>query len=106
MQSIYQHGVKNFWVHNTGPLGCLPLKLAMANRKITEFDPHGCIQHLNKAAKAFNHQLLLLCDQLRFEMKNVVIVYVDIYAIKYHVIDESAYYGTYSSIYVHTRVMI
>ncbi|PON61784.1 SGNH hydrolase-type esterase domain containing protein [Parasponia andersonii] len=26
--SIYQHGGKHFWVHTTGPLGCLPQKVS------------------------------------------------------------------------------
>ncbi|PON61785.1 SGNH hydrolase-type esterase domain containing protein [Parasponia andersonii] len=58
-----------------------------------ELDRYGCIKHLNEAAKAFNHQLRLLCIQLRSELKNAVIVYVDIYGIKFHFIANTPYYG-------------
>lgn len=96
-QSIYQNGGKKFWVHNTGPLGCLPQKLATAAYETANaFDGHGCLKSLNDAAKAFNNQLRALCKQLGSKMRNAVVVYVDIYAIKYHLITNSADYGTYA----------
>ncbi|CAK9166733.1 unnamed protein product [Ilex paraguariensis] len=93
--SLYQHGGKNFWVHNTGPLGCLPQKLATSNENARIFDKHGCLQSLNEGAQLFNEKLRELCEQLRSEMKNATIVYVDVYAIKYDLIAHSAIYGEY-----------
>jgi phospholipase/lecithinase/hemolysin len=80
-------------VHNTGPLGCFPQQLATRGTNATDFDHYGCLESLNNAAKAFNKQLQALCEDLRSEMKNATIVYVDIYAIKYHLIANSADYG-------------
>lgn len=37
IQTIYKHGGQNFWVHNTGPLGCLPQKLATATKNASDF---------------------------------------------------------------------
>ena len=54
IQSIYQHGGKNFWVHNTGPLGCLPQQLATTATGDSDFDKHGCLNSLNNAAISFN----------------------------------------------------
>ncbi|KAJ6338636.1 hypothetical protein OIU76_008160 [Salix suchowensis] len=83
MQNIYQHGGRNFWIHNTGPLGCLPQKLATFDKKGSDFDQHGCLKALNDAAKQFNDQLRLLCEELRSELKNSTIVYVDMFSIKF-----------------------
>ncbi|KAJ0054333.1 hypothetical protein Pint_00811 [Pistacia integerrima] len=94
ISSIYQQGGKNFWVHNTGPLGCLPQKLATTAKKASDhLDEDGCIQSLNNAANAFNTQLSVLCEKLRSEMKNATIVYVDIYAIKLDLIANFTKYG-------------
>ncbi|KAK0581132.1 hypothetical protein LWI29_010341 [Acer saccharum] len=94
--NTYQHGGKKFWVHNTGPLGCLPQKLATATKNASDFDEHGCIKSFNDAAKTFNEQLRVMCEELRSQMKDATIVYVDIFAIKYDLITNSAKYGTIS----------
>ncbi|KAJ8753095.1 hypothetical protein K2173_013467 [Erythroxylum novogranatense] len=80
-----------FWIHNTGPLGCLPQKLALIKQK--DLDPHGCILHYNNAAKLFNEGLLKTCQKLRSELTDATIVYVDIYSIKYDLIAISSKYG-------------
>ncbi|KAK4848192.1 hypothetical protein QYF36_010195 [Acer negundo] len=91
--NTYQHGGKKIWVHNTGPLGCLPQKLATAAKNASDFDDHGCIKSFNDAAKTFNEQLQVMCEELRSQMKDATIVYVDIFAIKYDLITNSAKYG-------------
>ncbi|PON88735.1 Lipase [Trema orientale] len=93
--NLYQNGGKNFWIHNTGPLGCLPQILATIGQNFTgdQYDNCGCIQSLNNAAKEFNKQLYVLCEELRSEMKDATIVYVDIYSIKYGVITNPSIYG-------------
>ncbi|KAM7521381.1 hypothetical protein LguiA_011283 [Lonicera macranthoides] len=93
--SLYQHGGKNFWVHGTGPLGCLPQKLATRSKSNngSDFDENGCLLSLNEGAKAFNDRLSTLCELLRSEMKNATIVYADVYAIKYDLIANSTTYG-------------
>lgn len=94
LEYIYQHGGIYFWVHNTGPLGCLPQKLAGTASNAGNFDDHGCLKFLSDAAKAFNKQLHTLCEEHRSQMGRAIIVYVDIYAIKYDLIANSAKYGT------------
>ncbi|KAI3449358.1 hypothetical protein Pfo_006023 [Paulownia fortunei] len=93
MWGIYLLGGNKFWVHNTGPLGCLPEKLATRKTNATDLDQYGCIKSLNEGAKAFNARLNALCQELRFQMKNSTIVYVDMYSIKYNLIANSASYG-------------
>ncbi|PIN10729.1 Alpha-L-fucosidase [Handroanthus impetiginosus] len=93
--AIYQHGGRNFWVHNTGPLGCLPRELALRKNNIKgrDLDEYGCLKSLNKGAKIFNTKLKALCEELRSKLENSTIVYVDIYSIKYDLIANSKSYG-------------
>ncbi|KAL5582698.1 hypothetical protein UlMin_015140 [Ulmus minor] len=91
IKALYEQGGRKFWVHNTGPLGCLPQKLSMVEKK--DLDQFGCISSYNEAAKLFNGGLLHLCQELRLELKDANIVYVDIYSIKYDLIANSSKYG-------------
>lgn len=93
IKSIHDNGGRKFWVHNTGPLGCLPQKLWLVKPSSKELDPHGCISSYNSAANLFNEGLRHLCAQLRSEMKDATIIYVDIYAIKYDLIANASKYG-------------
>lgn len=93
MQTLYDEGGRNFWVHNTGPLGCLPQKLSLVQKK--DLDSYGCISSYNSAARLFNEGLRLLCQEMRSELKDANIVYVDIYAIKYDLIANSTKYGKF-----------
>ncbi|KAI6674513.1 hypothetical protein NL676_002419 [Syzygium grande] len=89
---------KNFWVDNTGPLGCLPQKLATTTHNASDTDEHGCLKSLNDAAQVFNRQLQSLCEELRSQLKNATIVYVDVFAIKYDLIANYAEHGFESSL--------
>ncbi|KAL2469053.1 GDSL esterase/lipase [Forsythia ovata] len=93
IKEIYSQGGRKFWVHNTGPLGCLPQKLAQVKHTSNDLDPFGCISSYNAVANLFNGGLRHLCQELRSEIKDVTIVYVDIYAIKYDLIANSSKYG-------------
>ncbi|CAN8305766.1 unnamed protein product [Cochlearia groenlandica] len=91
IKTLYNEGGRNFWVHNTGPLGCLPQKLSVV--KTNNYDKHGCLASYNAAAKLFNEGLNHMCRELRTELREANIVYVDIYAIKYDLIANSNNYG-------------
>ncbi|KAJ4956414.1 hypothetical protein NE237_013197 [Protea cynaroides] len=93
VKTIYEQGGKNFWIHNTGPLGCLPQKLSLVPTTTEDFDPHGCIRSYNDVAQLFNRDLRVLCEEMRSEMAKATIVYVDIYSIKYDLIANSTKYG-------------
>nr|GMD92737.1 GDSL esterase/lipase LIP-4-like [Ipomoea batatas] len=95
IRTMYDVGGRKFWVHNTGPAGCLPLKLA--THKVgdpqAEFDKAGCLKSLNELAQEFNSQLHKLCEDLRAQLPNTTVVYVDMYTIKYDLISNSPLYG-------------
>ncbi|URD79173.1 hypothetical protein MUK42_18693 [Musa troglodytarum] len=92
-RELRPQGGRQFWIYNTGPLGCLPQKLALLKKDDSELDPLGCLADLNSAAKAFNAGLSELCDLLRSEFKNATIVYTDVYAIKQDLIANHTKYG-------------
>lgn len=92
MQALYDQGGRNFWLHNTGPLGCLPQKLSLVKK---DLDQYGCISSYNDAAKLFNEELRRVSLKMRSEMKDAKIVYVDIFSIKYDLIANHTKYGNY-----------
>ncbi|CAN6884340.1 unnamed protein product [Brassica oleracea] len=91
IKTLYDEGGRKFWVHNTGPLGCLPQKLSMVHSEA--LDKHGCLSSYNSAAKLFNEGLDHMCRELRTELRDADIVYVDIYTIKYDLIANSTNHG-------------
>lgn len=93
VNAIYKEGGKKFWIHNTGPLGCLPQKLSLVQKNARDIDPYGCIASYNNAARLFNEALKHLCQEMRSELNDATIVYVDVYAIKYDLIANSTSYG-------------
>lgn len=94
---MHEQGGRKFWVHNTGPLGCLPQKLSMVPNKPSDLDTYGCLSAYNDAAKLFNKALNDLCEELRSQLKAATIVYVDIFSIKYDLIANHTKYGKHKS---------
>ncbi|XP_044477328.1 GDSL esterase/lipase At1g09390 [Mangifera indica] len=88
---LYDQGGRKFWIHNTGPLGCLPQKLSLV--KNNALDHYGCISSYNDAARLFNEGLRHLCQEMRSKLNGATIVYVDIFSIKYDLIANSTKYG-------------
>ncbi|OAY70572.1 GDSL esterase/lipase, partial [Ananas comosus] len=91
--TLYNTGARNFWMHNTGPLGCLPEKLAAPRKDDSDLDAYGCLKTANDVAREFNSQLSTICDEMRSELRNSTIVYTDIFAIKYDLIANYTSYG-------------
>ena len=93
MQTLYGSGGKNFWIHNTGPLGCLPQKLSLPWKDNSNLDQYGCLIPFNNAAEELNAQLSNLCEELRSELNGATVVYTDIFTIKYEIIANHTTYG-------------
>lgn len=93
MKALYSEGGRKFWIHNTGPLGCLPQKLWLVQHKEGDVDTCGCLSSYNFAARLFNTALLHLSQEMNSELADATIVYVDIYSIKYDIISNATRYG-------------
>ncbi|XP_070051972.1 GDSL esterase/lipase At5g14450 [Nicotiana tomentosiformis] len=87
---LYQQGARAFWIHNTGPIGCLPTAtLYLRNPKPGVLDNYGCLKSQNKMALEFNRQLKARIRTLRAELGHAAITYVDVYAAKYELISNA-----------------
>ncbi|TKY56148.1 Esterase protein [Spatholobus suberectus] len=91
VKDIYDLGARSFWIHNTGPIGCLPYILA--SFLSAERDAYGCAKPYNEVAKYFNHKLKEAVVQLRKDLPLAVITYVDIYSVKYSLFSHPKKYG-------------
>lgn len=91
MQDIYNLGARFFWVHNTGPIGCLPYVFTAFSS--AEKDPAGCLKPHNEVAQYFNLKLKESIVQLRNEFPSAAFTYVDIYSVKYSLFAEPQKHG-------------
>ncbi|KAG4383403.1 hypothetical protein AAZX31_13G063300 [Glycine max] len=91
IKNIYNMGARSFWIHNTGPIGCLPLILA--NFPSAERDSYDCAKAYNEVAQSFNHNLKEALAQLRTKLPLAAITYVDIYSAKYLLFKKPQKYG-------------
>nr|POE71147.1 gdsl esterase/lipase [Quercus suber] len=93
VKKLYQEGARTFWIHNTGPIGCLPFFAVWNRPNHFESDQNGCIKSYNQLAQEFNKQLKDKVFQLRIQLHHAVLIYVDIYTAKYTLISEAEKQG-------------
>ncbi|KAK1386838.1 Alpha-fucosidase 1 [Heracleum sosnowskyi] len=92
LKNLYDlFGARTFWIHNTGPLGCLPYILTIV--PTTDVDSVGCSKPVNELAQSFNSVLKSAVDKLRSELPKAAITYVDINSAYYSLYLESQKYG-------------
>ncbi|XP_057738842.1 GDSL esterase/lipase At5g14450-like [Arachis stenosperma] len=90
VKNIYERGGRSFWIHNTGPIGCLPVNLFYKhNVPPGYFDKYQCVNDQNLMAQEFNKQLKDRVIKLRIELPEAAITYVDVYAAKYGLISNT-----------------
>ncbi|KAL3629145.1 hypothetical protein CASFOL_026367 [Castilleja foliolosa] len=91
---LYEQGARAFWIHNIGPIGCLPLaSMYFKNPKTGFLNKYGCIRSHNAMAIDFNRQLKARITTLRAELPRAALTYVDIYSAKYQLIRNARIYG-------------
>ncbi|KAL8043783.1 hypothetical protein ABFX02_08G007400 [Erythranthe guttata] len=91
---LYQQGARAFWIHNTGPVGCLPAaSMYIRTPNPDFFDKYGCVKSHNDIAVEFNKQLKSRVRLLRAELPRASLIYVDIYSAKYQLITNAKTYG-------------
>lgn len=93
VSQLYKEGARFFWVHNTGPLGCLPYSVIYDQSKLNDLDRYGCVANQNKAAQEFNRQLKDKVFLLKAQLPHSALTYVDVYSAKYKLISDASNYG-------------
>lgn len=93
IMKLYDAGARLFWIHNTGPLGCLPQNIAKFGTDQSKLDALGCVSAHNQAAQLFNLQLHALSKKLQGQYADANVTYVDIYTIKYNLLSNYSRYG-------------
>ncbi|KAL8142438.1 hypothetical protein V2J09_015470 [Rumex salicifolius] len=93
VKKIYGQGGRSFWIHNTGPLGCLPYTLEKFPIAAAQIDKFGCASPFNEAAQFYNKKLKEAVAQLRKELPSAAVTYVDVYSLKYALIAEAKSLG-------------
>ncbi|KAK4488803.1 hypothetical protein RD792_004593 [Penstemon davidsonii] len=90
---VYDHGGRSFWIHNTGPVGCLPYVMDRPLIAAGEVDEIGCASPFNEMDQYFNFRLKETVIQLRKDLPSAALTYVDVYAVKYDLISHAKKHG-------------
>ena len=90
---MYDLGGRSFWIHNTGPLGCLIYVMDRFLVSAAQEDEHGCIRSVNELAQYFNGKLRQAVDVLRSDLPLAAITHVDLYSVKYSLITQARKHG-------------
>ncbi|BAU01018.1 hypothetical protein LR48_Vigan10g272500 [Vigna angularis] len=93
VQQLYNEGARVFWIHNTGPIGCLPYSYIYYEPKKGNIDANGCVKPQNELAQEFNRQLKDQVFQLRRKFPLAKFTYVDVYTAKYELISNARSQG-------------
>ncbi|MQM23081.1 hypothetical protein Taro_056142 [Colocasia esculenta] len=93
IKSVYGGGGRYFWIHNTGPFGCLPYVLERLPVMAAQVDRAGCAAPFNAVARAFNAQLKETVRLLRRDLPLAAFTYVDVYSAKYTLLSQASKYG-------------
>ncbi|PSS19635.1 GDSL esterase/lipase [Actinidia chinensis var. chinensis] len=93
IKKLYDQGARNFWVHNTGPLGCLAQNVAKFGTDPSKLDELGCVSSHNQASRLLNLQLHALCKMLQAQYSDANVTYVDIFTIKSNLVADYSRYG-------------
>ncbi|KAJ4826956.1 hypothetical protein Tsubulata_040756 [Turnera subulata] len=93
VKNVYSQGGRSFWIHNTGPVGCLPYSLDRFLITAAQIDKYGCASPFNEVAQFFNKKLKQAGASLRKDLPLAAITYVDIYSLKYTLFAKAKKFG-------------
>ncbi|VAH44280.1 unnamed protein product [Triticum turgidum subsp. durum] len=93
IKNMHELGGRNFWIHSTGPIGCLPYALIHRPDIAAVKDKVGCSVTYNKVAQLFNQRLKETVARLRKTYPDAAFTYVDVYAAKYKLISQASKLG-------------
>ncbi|KAI6671275.1 hypothetical protein NL676_006160 [Syzygium grande] len=93
VQQLYGKGARAFWIHNTGPIGCLPFMALPFKSRNGTFDQNGCVAYQNNVVQEFNQQLKERVNQLKNNLSAAAFTYVNVYSAKLSLICDAKNQG-------------
>ncbi|XP_022966841.1 GDSL esterase/lipase At3g26430-like [Cucurbita maxima] len=90
---VHSQGGRFFWIHNTGPVGCLPYVLSRMPVSPSDYDRYGCAIPFNDLAQTFNCGLKKVVAELRAALPDATLTYVDVYSLKYTLVSQHKKHG-------------
>ena len=93
LQNVYGLGGRYFWIHNTGPIGCLPYAMVHRPDLAVVKDGSGCSVAYTEVAQLFNQRLKEPVGHLRKTHADAAFTYVDVYSAKYKLISDAKKLG-------------
>ncbi|KAL5988070.1 Alpha-L-fucosidase 3 [Asimina triloba] len=93
VKNLHWVGARYFWIHNTGPVGCLPYIMDRLLVTAAQVDEHGCATPFNEVAQYFNARLKERVQQLRRELPDAAFTYADVYSVKLDLFQNAAKHG-------------
>jgi len=101
-QNLHEVGARTFWIHNSGPIGCLPVAMPVHNNATNHtpeagyLDQNGCVNYENDMAREFNKKLKNMVVKLRAKFLDASLIYVDMFSTKYELISNANKEGNLS----------
>ncbi|KAF7819503.1 GDSL esterase/lipase [Senna tora] len=90
IQNLYKEGGRTFWIHNTGPIGCLAVTMHNTHNPVAGYvDKNGCVNYQNDMAKEFNEKLKNAVVRLRSQLPDASLTHVDMFSAKYELISNA-----------------
>ncbi|EYU32204.1 hypothetical protein ABFS82_02G170800 [Erythranthe guttata] len=77
IKEIYWLGGRTFMVLNLAPVGCYPTFLVQQSQGGSDIDPSGCMMSYNNAVNDYNENLKQALSQVRQELHDANVIYVD-----------------------------
>lgn len=93
VKNVYDLGGRSFWIHNTGPVGCLAYVLDRVPITPGQVDKVGCAAPFNEVAKYYNLKLKEAVVELRKKLPSAALTYVDVYSLKYELFSHATKHG-------------
>lgn len=103
---MYTEGGRSFWIHNTGPVGCLPYIMDRFFVPPSQIDKYGCSTPYNNVAQYFNLRLKETVLELRKQLPLAAITYVDVYSAKYALVSQAKKLGEFFLFFVCCQLLL
>ena len=100
-QQLYESGARKIGFIGVSPIGCIPIqRTARGGLK------RKCFDEINVAAQLFNTKLSRSLHSVAETLKNATLVYIDIYSLFAHMIQNPKEYGNYCCVWTSLRLLL